>query len=196
MTSSRDYKTGRYWIARSDLVYYQYIKMIIRCIGQDANSLIDVGTGNSPYLEWFDWIDEKVSVDIRVPYESKTVKGIQGNILDMSFNHKFNICTCFQVIEHIAEPIPFAQRLMELGELLLVSVPYEWPRGSASGHVNDPVTYEKLFTWFGREANWSLVVQEPFAGVIGRRLFALYDIGNPERKFGWANWRNRRPIKV
>jgi hypothetical protein len=36
------------------MLYYQYLQYIIRCIGHDAASVVDVGTGNVPYLEWFD----------------------------------------------------------------------------------------------------------------------------------------------
>ena len=74
------YETGGYWRRRSDMLYYQYFRFIVRCIGADARSMIDVGSGNAPYLEWFDWIPREISVDLEVPYRSETVEGIAGNI--------------------------------------------------------------------------------------------------------------------
>lgn len=188
------YKSGAYWRRRSDLLYYQYFRFIVRCIGTDARSMIDVGSGNAPYLEWFDWIPRKVSVDLEVPYSSKTVEGVAGNILDLTFDETFDLCSCMQVLEHVPDPAPFARRLMELGKVVLISVPYKWPEGSNAGHVNDPVDLEKVTDWFGRSPDYHLVVREPFMGPKGARMFAIYDVANPGRKFVTKKVRNgRRP---
>ena len=185
-----DYASGSYWRKRSDMMYYRYIDYILRSVGKDAGSLIDVGTGNCPYLDWWDWIPERVSVDIRVPYNSDGVKGIQGDIFEMRFAAPFDICTCFQVLEHVPEAESFAHRLQELGRLTIVSVPYKWrntPKPTP-GHVHDPVTYEKLTGWMGREANYRIIVEEPFSGV--KRLIALYD-ADTTRRFGREAGRDR-----
>lgn len=188
------YADGRYWAGRSDLLYYQYFRMIIRCVGKDAGSMIDIGSGNAPYLEWFDWIGKRVSVDIRTPYRSATVEGIKGDIHKLAFPEKFDICTCMQVMEHVPEAGLFAQRLLELGKLLVVSVPYKWPAGKTNGHIHDPVDLDKLTTWFGRKPNYSQIVKEPFTGSKGRRLIALYDPADPEKEFGASYFHQRRPL--
>lgn len=188
------YADGKYWARRSDLLYYQYFRMIIRCVGKDAGSMIDIGSGNAPYLEWFDWIGKRVSVDIRTPYRSATVEGIKGDIHKLTFPEKFDICTCMQVMEHVPEAGPFAQRLLELGKLLVVSVPYKWPKGKTNGHVHDPVDLEKLTAWFGRKPNYSQIVKEPFSASKGRRLFAIYDPADPEMQFGPSYFSQRRPL--
>lgn len=189
------YEDGTYWKNRSDLMYYQYFKFIIRCIGPNAKSIIDVGSGNSPYLEWFDWIPRKLSVDIRTPYSSEHVQGIQGDIHKITFDETFDICTCLQVLEHITEAGSFANRLLEIGKIVLISVPYKWPAGS-KGHVQDPVDLEKVVNWFQRTPNWSLIVQEPFVGTIkGRRMFALFDVENPNKQYeGTGIFSKRRPV--
>jgi SAM-dependent methyltransferase len=170
------YQDGAYWAERYDKLYYQYFRFIIRCIGPNAGSIIDVGSGKSPYLEWFDWIPRKVSIDIRAPYGSKTVTPIVGNILETDFDETFDICTCLQVLEHVREPVPFAKRLLELGHLVLISVPFRWPAGKVKGHVNDPVDLDNIISWFGRKPNYHQVVREPFNRTYGSRLFALFDV--------------------
>lgn len=146
--------------------------------------MIDVGSWNCPYLEWWGWIADRVSVDIRVPYESASVKGIKGDIHELNFDRKFDLCTCFQVLEHVPDATRFARRLLELGNLVVASVPYEWsiePERSA-GHIHDPVSYEMLTGWFGRPANYKIVVEEPFGQRKHKRLIALYD-QDPVRRF-------------
>jgi len=186
------YAGGDYWRQRSDLLYYQYFRFIVRCVGAQAASLVDIGSGNAPYLEWFDWIPERVSVDLKTPYRSETVRGVAGDILTLDLP-RFDLCTCLQVLEHVPEVEPFARRLLELGGLVLVSVPFQWPAGSTRGHVNDPVDLAKLTAWFGRAPNYSQVVQEPFTGPKGSRLFALYDPADPARRFGFEARQGRRP---
>jgi SAM-dependent methyltransferase len=177
------YATGSYWRNRSDLIYYRYIEYIMRVVGRDATSMVDVGSGNCPYLEWFDWIQDKRSVDIRVPYQSDTVQGIQGDIHELTFDRKFDLCTCFQVLEHVPDAAQFAHRLQELAETIIVSVPYKWPANSTKGHVHDPVTYAKLTEWMGREANYKIIAREPFRSQKHERLIAIY-ASDPARRYG------------
>lgn len=186
------YADGSYWRQRMDLFYYQYMRYVIQCIGANATSIIDVGTGNSPYLEWFDWIPEKFSVDRGTPYSSDTVKPITGNILDLAFDRKYDICTCLQVLEHVKDPTPFARRLFDLSDLVLISVPYKWPKGATKSHVNDPVVLADVERWCGRKANYNLVVREPFINKKGERLFAIFDVADPNRRFGAVRQQRRQ----
>lgn len=190
------YETGSYWRKRSDMLYYQYFYYIIRCIGPNAKSMIDVGSGNAPYLEWFDWIPRRVSVDLEVPYGSDTVEGIVGDIRSLRLAETFDICTCMQVLEHVPEPASFARRLMETGRLVLISVPYKWPKGANKSHVNDPVDIKNVVDWFGRKPNYHLVVREPFSDRKGARMFALFDVAAPARKFGSGVRAKRRPATL
>ncbi len=187
------YSAGSYWRKRSDMIYYQYFRFMVRCLGAEAKSMIDVGSGNAPYLEWFDWIPERVSIDLQSPYTSENVRGVEGNIFNFSVDQPFDICSCMQVLEHVPEPEPFAHRLLELGRIVLISVPYRWPAGSNRHHVHDPVDLASVVRWFGRKPNYDLTVKEPFSGKMGARLFAIFDPADPERRFGTDIRKNRRP---
>lgn len=178
------YADGTYWKRRQRMVYYQYLDRIVRKVGSKAKSMLDVGSGNAPYLDWFDWIPDRVSIDRAPPYESEHVVGIQADFLTHPFDRKFDLVTCLQVLEHVADAKPFAQHLLSIGRIVLISVPYRWPAGQTPGHVQDPVDLEKLNLWFGRPPNWSQIVREPFSGYEkGRRLFALYNTADPEKRY-------------
>ena len=171
---AKAYSRGAYWAKRSDLMYYQYLDYMMRTVARDATSLIDVGTGNSPYLEWFYWIDRKVSVDIANPYRSETVEGIEGNLLEMELAERFDFCTCLQVLEHVPEPKAFAHRLFDIAENVIISVPLKWQKGTVPGHVNDPVTMDDLAEWTGRRPSYRINVKEPFRKRNAVRVIAVY----------------------
>lgn len=185
------YASGSYWAKRSDMLYYRYVDFIVRTVAAEADSLIDVGTGGCPYLEWFDWIPERVSFDLRHPYRSETVTGVAGDLLTHRFERRFDVCTCLQVLEHVPDAAPFAQRLQEIARRVIVSVPLNWPAGATVGHVHDPVTEEKLQGWMGRAPNYAIAVREPFQGRKGQRLIAIYD-EDPDRRFGPDATKGRR----
>lgn len=176
------YYAEEYWRKRSDMLYYRAIDYIIRVVGHGARSMVDVGSGNCPYLEWWSWIEQRVSVDIRAPYSSDAVQSVVGNILEWQPEQTFDVCSCFQVLEHVDDPTPFTRRLFELGKVVVISVPYKWPEGRTRGHVQDPVDRDKLKAWAGRSPNFSMVVAEPFGSVKHERLIAAY---HPDPRFRW-----------
>ncbi len=180
MTDDLSGYRGAYWLARSESLYYKYVDFVMRTVAVDAKTMIDVGTGNCPYQEWWPWLTERVSIDIRAPYSSPNVRAIKANILDYQFDKQFDICTCMQVLEHVDNPPPFAQRLFDLGEIVIITVPFMWKPGS-KGHVQDPVSSEKLQSWVGRKPNHEMIVTEPFTSV--SRLIAIY---HPDEKMRWS----------
>jgi hypothetical protein len=178
----RVYETGNYWRDRSDMMYYRYLEFIIRTVARDAGSMIDVGTGGARYLEWFDWIGERVSFDRHPPPEGNGITPVEGDFMTHSFDRRYEVATCLQVLEHVPEPGPFLQKLFSISDLTVISVPYRWPAGKVADHVNDPVTDEKLAAWAGRAPNYRVVVTEPFRAP--RRLIAVYDTADTDRYWG------------
>lgn len=185
------YANGQYWAHRMDMMYYAYVDYILRTVARNANSMIDIGTANCPYIEKCHWIDERVSFDRVPPYSSPQVTGIEGDFLTHEFDRTFDVVTCLQVLEHVPKPRRFARKLLSLGKLVVVSVPYRWPTMAADDHVNDPVTHVKMKRWFGRKPNYKIVAQEPFRGVVGQRLICVYDTENPEAGYGRKDFKDR-----
>ena len=76
---------------------------------------------------------------------------------------------CRQMLEHVADPATFAQKLFSLADVVVISVPYKWPKGMTKGHTHDPVDEVILREWTGREPVESRIVDRP------ERLVVVYD---------------------
>jgi len=149
-----------YWEKRRKFAYYQRVRELVQDAGKDARSIIDIGTGECPYLDWFDWIPRRVSLDLRTPYQSPAVHGIQADFLEWEAEERFDICLCLQVIEHIPDAGRFAQKLMETAPIVIISVPHQWVPGGRGDHVHDPVDLAKVAAWFGRHPDRVILVRE------------------------------------
>ena len=172
-------------------MYYSYVDYIVRTVGRDAQTMIDVGTAQCPYLEWFDWIPDRTSFDMVDPYQSDTVKGIQGDFFGYDFpDAPYDIVTCLQVLEHVPKPRKFARKLLTMGNIVIISVPFKWPESAADDHVHDPVDQAKLKRWTGREPTYFHIVREPFRGRVGRRAIAVYENGRT-KGYGRNDFKDR-----
>jgi hypothetical protein len=148
-----------YWQKRRDANYLQRVAKFVQAVGGDATSILDVGSNRCPYLDWFEWIPRRVSVDLEAPYSSPSVEGITADFLAWQTKEQFDLCLCLQVLEHVPDAGVFSRKLLASARQVIVSVPYLWS-GSCKYHVHDPVDDEKIAAWFGREPDVSIVVTE------------------------------------
>jgi len=161
---------------RKHLVYYAYIERILAGLASDAKSLIDIGTRDAPYMEDLHWIPERICLDKTDVYRSPNVVSIEADFFTYEPGRKFDFATCFQVLEHIEDAAGFAQKLLTLSDRVLISVPYLWPEDATPFHVHDPVDLDKVRTWFGRDPDYSVIVEEPlYPDGKGRRVICYYD---------------------
>jgi hypothetical protein len=169
-----------YWTARRSMLYYQAILQYAAVAGYGAKSAIDVGSGGTDYINWLHWIPDRSILDFHVPKPPPGVHVIETDFMQFQPPHKFDLVTCCQVLEHVDQPKAFCSKLKEIGENLIISVPYKWS-GKAPGHINDPVDEHKLFDWMGLQPNSSQVVYEPFRE---GRLIAYYNlVEGPQFRF-------------
>jgi hypothetical protein len=141
-----------YWQRRRNSVYLQAVRRLVRSVGADAESILDVGSNGCGYLDWFDWIPRRVSIDIRNPYSGPGVEGVRADFLTHRFTERFDLVLCLQVLEHIPDAHRFAQRLLAgARHRVIVSVPYRWAADRSAHHVHDPVDEDKMLRWFGRQ---------------------------------------------
>jgi hypothetical protein len=140
----------RYWDARRELFYYQEVLRLARLHAPKATSVIDVGSENSPFIQQFDWIPTKVSLDVNRKGRLRGVRCVRGDFMKFPTDPPFDPVLCLQVLEHLPDPSPFARRLLECGHTVIVSVPYRWDREKEPSHVHDPVDEEMVRSWIGR----------------------------------------------
>jgi hypothetical protein len=181
--------SNEYWHDRSDRLYLQYVDFLVRVVGRDARTILDVGSNSCPYLEWFSWIPHKYSIDIRYPYHSWQVHGKKIDFLKYTNDRQFDLCLCLQVLEHIDDAATFAQKLLKVAHHLIVSVAYKWPAGADSMHVQDPIDERKLATWFNRIPNYKVIVTEPITEK--RRLICYYRRDDPTKTLGIDDLQSR-----
>ena len=147
-----------YFERRFQMPYYKYIRMLLGILSYNAKSVCDVGSNGVDLISWLP-CEKKVSIDLRNPFSGNGVEGIKANFITYDFPKKFDIVTCFQVMEHIDDNQihAFANKLLSVAErLLIVSVPYKWPKGACKYHVQDPVDEDKFLSWFNISPEISL----------------------------------------
>ena len=165
------------------------MRFLTQGLSKDAKSILDVGSAACPYLDWFPDISDKVSLDLNFPYDGPGVTPIKADFLEWQPGRRFDIVTCLQVLEHVPRADLFAQKLLTVGEIVVVSVPFEWEKGRTGSHVHDPVTKEKTRGWFGRKPNFEYICHEVTSE--SPRLVQVYD----RTGIRWQNLKARR-LKV
>lgn len=150
----------KYWAGRDESVYLYSVSLLVRELGRDAQSILDVGSAGGSYIDWFDWIPSRTSLDLSVPYRAANVQSVVADFLDWKKDRDYDILTCLQVLEHIEDAERFAQKLLKSAKIVIVSVPYRWKAGANKSHIHDPVDEQKMAKWFGRKPNFTLRVSE------------------------------------
>ncbi|MGA0594950.1 hypothetical protein [Enterovirga sp. CN4-39] len=164
-----------YWSSRRESLYYQAVYKIVAVVGQDATSIIDVGSAETDYIKWFEWIGRKVQLNRGFRTGLEGVERIGADFYKWETPEKFDIGLCLQVLEHVTDATEFCNKLKAISRRLVISVPYKWPAGRHKEHVHDPVDEVKVKSWMGISPNYSLVVREPFGPA---RLICFYDLEN------------------
>ena len=136
--------------------------------------MIDIGSAGCHYIKWFDWIPDRVSLDLNVPTVGEGLRSIKADFFAWDPDKVYDVVICSQVLEHIEDATTFARKLLTVGKNLIISVPHKWRAGGIKGHVHDPVDQAKVDQWFGRQPDYSFTVREPFAE---ERLICFYNIG-------------------
>ncbi|MEJ7605162.1 MAG: methyltransferase domain-containing protein [Bryobacteraceae bacterium] len=162
-----------YYASRECLNYYAVCGDLVKERGFACRSILDVGSADVPFVEWFDWIADRVTVDQRDREGRLGSTHLQADFRSHQFNRTFDLVTCMQVLEHLHEVEPFARKLFTLSNrFVLISVPYKWPQGRCRFHVQDPVDKESLLRWTGRTPEVEIVVNDERT----ERLVSWYQI--------------------
>jgi hypothetical protein len=174
-----------YWERRRHMLYYEVVRIIAQELGKGADSVIDVGSWNAPTLDWFPAATHKTSLDLRMPFQGEGVQSVTADFLTWPADRTYDLALCLQVLEHVPDAGGFARRLLEIANVVLISVPFRWPSTKNPHHIHDPVTVAKINTWFGRKPNFTYLVREPISGV--ERVVCVFDRNDRE----WSSLHER-----
>ncbi|WP_165176408.1 hypothetical protein [Desulfovibrio sp. ZJ369] len=168
---------------RKSLSYYKFINNFLSILSVNANSILDVGSNGIDNISHL-LCKEKSSLDIKNPLVAYGVKSIKEDFFIYKEQKKFDIVTCFQVLEHIDDVKKFAQKLLKLGKIIVVTVPYKWKKGICKSHIHDPVDIDKLLSWFNCEPI--------YINIISNRLFCVFieDLSKKLFKINGGNFRD------
>jgi len=143
--------------------YYGALYGLLWRYGEHAQSVLDVGSGHPPFLRLVTWVPNRTVVS---PYfttydgrpgmsveEQGLVNGIEVVKDDFMgpWNERrgrFDVVMCSQVVEHIDDPPAFVKKLLEVGDVLILSVPYRWaPCGKQCRHVWNYIDEHTVRRW-------------------------------------------------
>lgn len=163
-------KHSSYWESRKNLHYYKVVLDLAMKHCSHGQSLLDVGAANCEYISWFTSFIIKTRVDIRPTTTILGTETVQMDFMNYSPSRHFDLVLCLQVLEHLENPTNFCVKLLEIGKVVIISVPYKWPKGKCQSHVQDPVDELKLLTWLGKPWRDSKIVKD---GSLNRLIVVL-----------------------
>ena len=149
-----------YWQQRQHMRYYTQVLAFAREYAPAGGSVVDVGGRDCDYIQWFDWFEHKLVIDLKPPPARPGVKTLAGDFLAWQPVNRFDLVLCLQVLEHLFDPTPFCHKLLETGRTVIVSVPYRWPKGMCIYHLQDPVDEAKLRSWTGQPPTVQSIVRD------------------------------------
>lgn len=157
---------GGYWQDRMNHDLYRLTLGVSRALFPNAESAIDVGCFTSGLIVEMDWIKKRYATDLQVHLkenwkEVDDVSFIAGDAFSLCFDQSFDLVISNQTIEHLEDPSGFVDRLLSIGNGLIISTTYETEAGVIDGDVQDPIDLEKFKSWFPIELDGYTICSHP-----------------------------------
>jgi 2-polyprenyl-3-methyl-5-hydroxy-6-metoxy-1,4-benzoquinol methylase len=156
MQNTNDHDT--YYKLRSEWFYYKKVQEILSEI--TFSSIIDIGCRKSPILENIDNSVYKSMLDIAPIKPRPNINNITADFYTWEPDMKYDVAVCLQVLEHLDRPKDFVQKLFSVADIIIISVPYKWPKGACKYHIQDPVDEEKVLSWTDRQPDEKYIVKD------------------------------------
>jgi len=154
-----------YWKSRKECNYYKKVLDIIN-EHKELNSIIDIGSANTELLKDLPF-EDRVCLDFNKLPENIGIRTIKCDFYKWVPDKKYDIVTCLQVLEHLESPEDFAKKLFALSNnIVIISVPYMWPKGFCIHHLQDPVSEIDIAKWTGRECDESYIIEDSGVKII------------------------------
>jgi len=159
-----------YWEDRRDFNYYREVIRLATIHAPSGGQAIDVGANETQVLRQLSWFSRRVALDMRPFHRQPGIELITTDFMKYEPGSQFDLVLCLQVLEHLDEPAPFARKLLSIGRTVIITVPFQWPKGLVPSHVQDPVDETKLEQWTQRKPVETAIVADQGK----QRLIAVY----------------------
>lgn len=131
----------------------RYYALAARWISEHApaSTLMDVGNGGADVIA-AGVFSRRIALDREPLAPRHGIEAIEADWLTWTPTVRPDVITCLQMLEHLpdGEVEASARKLLENADVVIVSVPHNWPKGQCAEHFQDPVSLEKLCRWMGR----------------------------------------------
>lgn len=145
---------GKYWEERKELPYYKVARDLAE--RDKPESLLDVGTGETLYLNWYQ--AKKIAiVDLtlwgifrELAFNAHDFSFYVGDFLKLEIPDHFDVVQSLQVLEHIPEDQrrEFVEKLFSLArKAVVISIPYKWEAPEDHAGLDE----KSLFKYTGRQ---------------------------------------------
>lgn len=183
-------KTELFWEQNKRSCYMHALGVLLDALSKNKKSALDVGSGGSPHLDLLPHISKRVSLDVKTPYEAEGIEPVIADFLLWNAPQKYNIVLCLQTLNRVKRPDLMAKKLLNAGDTLIMSVPYQWDDAQAEKHAHKNVDEAMVQAWFGRTPSFSMVCTE----ITGPtpRLLQVYEKNGDV----WANLSARSALRA
>lgn len=169
-------KNQNYWNKRKHLRYYSAVREMVQQYAPEAQSLLDVGTGPTLYLNEYQ-IPEIVVVDkdqwaIHRQLKPFVQVAPRQKFEEYESDRTFDVVMCLQCLEHIdaqARPVFIEKLQKHCNGILLISLPYKWSGTKLKGH--NGIDEAVIKSWMGEDPVASRIVTEDNGG---QRIINIY----------------------
>lgn len=190
-------RSSEYWRERRLFLFYRHLYCLLYHYAPSATTVLDVGSALPPFVGCLSWIKRRT---ILGPKFAGNVAKHGGELFSIGrIQTKYNVSAlhadflawtppswpplgygepqydlvlCTEVIEHVERPRDFVQKLLALGHVVVLSVPYRWESCEHKcHHKQNKITREKIASWAGRQPLAYDVVEEASGD---QRILAVY----------------------
>ena len=156
------------WLASFCPSHLDRVESYIKKNHSDADSMIDVGCGESRFVGRFNFRSRFQDDKYMMP---PAIENVQSYSSDLDYAYMMDLVTCLQVLEHQWNPEVLLGKLLSLGRVVIITVSYCWPSNSVQGHVQDPLTMDTVRSWSNTPWSYHKIIWQ---GIVPR-LLVVFD---------------------
>ena len=153
--------------SRERLPYYDHLYLMSAYFGATARTMLEIGCSDPPFARHLGWIEKRVCVapyfatyDVRGSTKNlgrADVRSVRADFLTWeppAGEVPYDLVVCSQVLEHLDEPSRFLQKMIAVGRVVIVSVPFQWD--DSNEYALNTMHHKQHFITADKFRHWAL----------------------------------------